>query len=149
MRASCLAPLSSGVRRQVQRFVIDGAAFSSLEGFAEHFSERVLGGYTWRGNLDAFNDILRGGFGTPEEGFQLIWANSDLSRQKLGYTETVRQLQLRLESCHSSHRRRIEEELEAANRCEGTTVFDWLVEIIQDHGPEGSQSGDGVQLILQ
>jgi len=117
----------------VQRFVIDGAEFSSLEEFAEHFSERVLGEYTWRGNLDAFNDILGGGFGTPEEGFQLIWVNSDLSRQRLGYVETARQLQRRLESCHSSNRRGIEEELAAANRQEGATVFDWLVEIIQDH----------------
>jgi hypothetical protein len=45
--------------------VIDGAHFSDLDGFTREFS-RLLVNYTWRGNLDAFNDLLRGGFGTPE-----------------------------------------------------------------------------------
>src|SRR5688572_15252087 len=43
---------------------IDGALFSDFEGFAGEFT-RLLDDHTWRGNLDAFNDILRGGFGTP------------------------------------------------------------------------------------
>jgi hypothetical protein len=47
--------------------VIDGSAFSGFDGFAREFS-RLLDNYTWRGNLDAFNDLLRGGFGTPENG---------------------------------------------------------------------------------
>jgi RNAse (barnase) inhibitor barstar len=47
--------------------VIDGANFTDFDGFAAEFS-RLLGNYTWRGNLDAFNDVLRGGFGTPEHG---------------------------------------------------------------------------------
>jgi hypothetical protein len=44
--------------------VIDGADFSDFDGFAREFS-RLLCNYTWRGNLDAFNDILRGGSGRP------------------------------------------------------------------------------------
>ncbi len=59
-------------RPLVQRYEIDGSEFSTLEGFAEHFSARVLDGDAWRGNPDAFNDILRGGFGTPEAGFCLV-----------------------------------------------------------------------------
>jgi hypothetical protein len=35
------------------------------------------------------NDILRGGFGTPDDGFTLRWKNHDISRQRLGYRETV------------------------------------------------------------
>jgi hypothetical protein len=31
---------------------------------------------------------------------------------------------------------------------EGSTVFDWLIEIIRDHGPGGSESEDGVILDL-
>jgi hypothetical protein len=30
----------------------------------------------------------------------------------------------------------------------GPTVFDWLIEIISDHGPGGSQASDNVQLTL-
>jgi hypothetical protein len=44
--------------------VIDGANFSDFDGFAREFT-RVLCNYTWRGNLDAFNNLLRGGLGRP------------------------------------------------------------------------------------
>jgi hypothetical protein len=52
--------------------VIDGASFSDFDGFAREFS-RLLCNYSWQGNLDAFNDLLRGGFGTPEDGRILRW----------------------------------------------------------------------------
>jgi hypothetical protein len=58
--------------------VIDGAAFSDFAGFAREFT-RLLDDYTWSGNLEAFKDILRGGFGTPEDGWILRWLNSKLS----------------------------------------------------------------------
>lgn len=41
----------------------------------------------WGTDLDAFNDILRGGFGTPQGGFILRWA---ISTQRLGWPETIR-----------------------------------------------------------
>jgi hypothetical protein len=72
--------------------VIDGAAFIDFEGFAREFS-RLLCNYTWRGNLDAFNDILGGGFGTPEHGWVLRWQNSELSRTALGHEATTRRLE--------------------------------------------------------
>jgi hypothetical protein len=50
--------------------VIDGADFFDLDGFARELS-KLLHHHIWRGNLDAFNDILRGGFGTPESGWVL------------------------------------------------------------------------------
>jgi RNAse (barnase) inhibitor barstar len=131
-------------------YIIDGREFSTLEEFAEHFSSRVLeGSHQWRGNLDGFNDILRGGFGTPEEGFQLVWEHSDLSRRTLGYAETSRQLESRLQRCHPSNRNAVAAELQDAIDGKGPTVFDWLLEIIQDHGPGGVESEDGVVLELR
>jgi hypothetical protein len=47
--------------------VVDGPAFSNFAGFQREFS-MLLEDYAWQGSLDAFNDILRGGFGTPESG---------------------------------------------------------------------------------
>jgi hypothetical protein len=63
--------------------VIDGDTFDDLDGFAHQFSS-YLSDHVWHGNLDAFNDILRGGFGTPEGGFVLRWLSSDRSRRMLG-----------------------------------------------------------------
>jgi hypothetical protein len=33
---------------------------------------------------------------------------------------------------------------DAARRGEGTTLFDWIIEIIERHGPGGSQAADTV-----
>ena len=84
-----------------------------MEEFAKHFSVTVLRDHTWRGNLDAFNDILRGGFGTPDGGFVLVWRDHAASRNRLG-----------------------------------VDLFNILVAIIRDHGSEGSEAEDGVELVL-
>ena len=125
--------------------VIDGACFDTLETFYIHALE-ALTGTGWESNLDAFNDILRGGFGTPEGGYILRWRNWELSRQRLGYAETVRQLRLRLGQCHPSNVPLVTRQLEDACHGRGPTVFDWLVEIIQVHCPGGEEEEDGVEL---
>ena len=130
-------------------FEIDGWRFNTLEEFYEEISRSVVPGAAWGHNLDAFNDILRGGFGTPDEGFRLVWNDHGRSRDALGYPETVRQLELRLGRCHPSNRNLVRRELEAAVRGEGPTVFDWILEIIRNHGPGGKHAEDGVILELR
>lgn len=128
--------------------VIDGSRFGDLDGFAREFT-KLLVDYTWHGNLDAFNDILRGGFGTPKGGFTLRWLNSQQSRQALGWEATVKWYEQTLTTCHPSHRERLRTELDRARRHEGTTLFDWIIEIIRAHGPGGDESEDHVYLELQ
>ena len=137
------------VMRLTMMYEIDGARFTTLEEFYDEVSRVLIPGGYWGHNLDAFNDILRGGFGTPDGGFTFVWKNSALSRQALGYPETVHQLQLRLSRCHPSNREYVAQDLETAKRAEGPTVFDWLVEIIQMHGRGGAEEEDNVELILQ
>jgi RNAse (barnase) inhibitor barstar len=79
-------------------YEIDGAAFSSLEGFFDEVSRKLIPDAIWGKNLDAFNDILRGGFGTPQDGFVLCWLNSNASKEQLGFAETGRQLRRRLQN---------------------------------------------------
>ncbi len=128
---------------------LDGSNFSTLEGFYDEVSIKLIPGATWGRNLDAFNDILRGGFGTPESGFVLRWRNSDTSKVRLGYAETVRQLEARYQRCHPSNQASVAEKLELARREQGPTVFDWLVEIILDHGRAGEQASDNIRLVLE
>lgn len=130
-------------------YEIDGRDFSTLEAFYGVVSRALIPGVSWGRNLDAFNDILRGGFGTPAGGFVLVWERSALSRERLGYAETVRELRRRLARCHPSNKREVLAEIEAAERGVGPTVFDWLVEVIRDHGEGGSQAQDGVELVLR
>ncbi|MDP0499977.1 MAG: barstar family protein [Verrucomicrobiota bacterium JB022] len=128
---------------------IDGNDFDTLEGFFDVVSRDVIPGVSWGRNLNAFNDILRGGFGTPDEGFVLRWVNSARSVERLGYPETVRQLQQGLESCYPRNFSILENELAMAESGVGPTIFDWLVEIIHRHGEDGDEAEDGVELLLE
>lgn len=128
--------------------VIDGAEFDTLEGFFRHFDAVALDAGYWGQNLNAFNDVLRGGFGTPEGGFVLEWRDHLLSKDRLGYSETVRQLSLRLAQCHPDNKASFLDDLSSAQRGEGRTVFDWLLDIIREHGPGGREHEDGVDLVL-
>jgi RNAse (barnase) inhibitor barstar len=130
-------------------YEIDGGRFSTLEGFYEEIGRVLIPGAEWGHNLNAFNDILRGGFGTPEGGFTLRWKNSKLSQEHLGYPETVRQLEKRLVRCHPSNRSSAQTDLDAARKGAGPTVFEWLIEIIKVHSVGGQEAQDGVDLILE
>ncbi len=134
---------------QKKIYDIDGNEFATLEEFYEVVSRVLIPGAGWGHNLDAFDDILRGGFGTPEGGFIIRWHNSRKSQELLGYPETVRQLKLRLEQCHPSNVRHVRKQLTAAERGKGPTVYDWLIEIIREHGAGGEESADGVELVLK
>jgi RNAse (barnase) inhibitor barstar len=127
---------------------IDGSRFNDLAGLAEEFSTQALVGNRWHGNLDALNDILRGGFGTPKGGFTLRWLNSTLSAERLGYGEMITWLESIRKSAHPSNWQSIEKRLEAARRREGQTMFDMLIEIIRVHGPGGTEAEDNVLLEL-
>ena len=115
-------------------YILDGNNFSTLEEFWEEIGYVLMGirNAHWGRNLDAFRDILCGGWGTPDEGFILVWKNSALSRERLGYPETIRQLEKRLQICHPTAREITKTKIELAKQNKGTTVFDWLVEIIRE-----------------
>ncbi|WP_326955423.1 hypothetical protein [Amycolatopsis sp. NBC_01286] len=144
---ACHAWIMAGHRDDLPVLTIDGACFLDFDGFTREFS-RLLRGYTWRGNLDAFDDILGGGFGTPDNGWVLRWLNSGTSRSALGYEATVRRREQLLLTCHPSNRPTIQAEVVEAKRGEGPTLFDEIVGIIREHGPDGDGTGDGIRLEL-
>ena len=129
-------------------YVIDGRSFSTIEEFFVEIGRVLIPNADWGHNLDAFNNILRGGFGTPDGGFVLRWINSRLSQERLGHYETVRQLEYRPARCHHTGRSHVIVELASARQGLGPTVFDWLVEIIRTHGEGGDEAEDGVELEL-
>ena len=115
-----------------QIYILNGGNFSTLEAFADEFTRALNLEIKWNGNLDAFHDILRGGFGTPADGFVLVWKHSQLSRKALGYAETVRWLEERVQHCHPANVEDFKKRLDAARHYQGSTLFDWIIDIIQD-----------------
>lgn len=67
--------------------IIKGDSFSSLEGFYDEVDRVLKTNLNWKTghNLDAFNDLLRGGFGIHEyeEPIVLIWENTQKSKAEL------------------------------------------------------------------
>lgn len=111
-------------------YIIDGRDFSNLKGFWDEVSDKIIPNVYWGRNLDAFNDILHGGFGTPAEGFVLIWKNSGISRNKLGYDETINWCKNKILHCHPTNIDYFEKRIDELKRREGKTLFDEIIEII-------------------
>ncbi|MCU0702094.1 MAG: barstar family protein [Myxococcaceae bacterium] len=124
-------------------YELDGARVQGLSGLWDEV-ERVLlpPGTRWGRSLDAFNDVLRGGFGTPDEGFVLRIVSAGQLREALGHAETARWLEGRLPDVHPGNRHVFEQRLDDARAGRGRTLFDEIVEII------GERAADGVTLDL-
>ncbi|MEV6840507.1 barstar family protein [Streptomyces sp. NPDC051133] len=120
------------------RYVLDGSRVGTLEDFWQVVGQSIgCGGYFGR-NLDAFADCLRGGFGTPADGdFVIEWHDHEASRQNLGHPETARQLEMWLAHCHPTNKTRMAARLAEARAGRGPTVFDWLVEMMEEELPGG------------
>ena len=130
-------------------YIIDGKKFNTLQGFYDEISLKVIPGNEWGQNLDAFNDILRGGFGTPDEGFIIKWVNSDISRKQLGVDLTILHKLELMKKCHPSNISFIENQIKDLKNGKGKTLFEELVSIIQMHGPKGDEQESNVDLILE
>ncbi len=70
--------------------IINGNNFTDIESFYDEIDRVLTKDLDWKTghNLDAFNDLLRGGFGVYdyEDPVKLIWTNFLDSRNYLGQT---------------------------------------------------------------
>lgn len=117
--------------------VLDGMEIFNLSSFYDEVESKLTKDLGWDmgRNLDAFNDVLRGGFGVfdYDEPVQLVWQHSSESRADLGWEETVEYLQFKLGTCHPLNVPLVKEDLEKAERKEGDTLFEIIVGIIREH----------------
>lgn len=114
--------------------VIDGNNFNNLEEFYDEISKLFTDGCLWGRNLDAFSDILMGGFGVfdePEE-IKVKWINCAKSKIDLGYPETLVWLNKKIKTCHPSNINNVKQEISEAQQNKGQTLFDIIVEIISE-----------------
>lgn len=114
-------------------YMIDGDHFSTLTGFYEEIDKVLVPGCDWGHNLDAFDDILDGGYGTPKKGFILVWRNARKSQRDLGYPETLRWLETTFPIVHEQNIDHWRTRMDQAKREEGSTLFLTLIDIIVDH----------------
>jgi calcineurin-like phosphoesterase family protein/RNAse (barnase) inhibitor barstar len=64
----------------------DGSAMRTIADFYDQADQLVQPGLSWGRNLDAFNDVLRGGFGRIDDGCFIVWHQSAEAQHHLGAT---------------------------------------------------------------
>lgn len=120
-----------------KEITIDGDRFSTLMGFYDEIETKLTKGLDWRigRNLDAFNDVLRGGFGVHdyEEPLIVRWINSGKSKQDLGWLATINYIEGKLERCHPTNIPSVEEDLDKARHGEGEVLFEIIIGIMRGH----------------
>ena len=86
---------------------IDGNNFSDLEGFYNEIDKILTKDLDWETghNLDAYNDLLRGGFGVHEYGEPIVlkWLNYEKSKRELGAGLILTILEITLDCNNSGH----------------------------------------------
>lgn len=122
---------------EIKTIIIDGNKFNDLESFYTHIDVILTKDLKWDPghNLDAFNDLLRGGFGIYEykEAVNLIWLNSEKSKVDLGYNATIKWLEERVIFHNESSDGHFAKKLKNAKINKGQTLYDIMIEIINEH----------------
>lgn len=121
----------------MKKVQINGNSFSSLKEFYDEIERKLTKNLDWKigRNLNAFDDVLFGGFGIHDfkEEIELNWLNSNKSKSDLGMEETIKYIQVQLKNCHPTNRRNVDNDLKLAMNGKGNTLFEIIVRIIREH----------------
>lgn len=91
----------------MREYILDGNKFSTMDEFYNEIQRIMTAGLSWNigHNLDAFNDVLRGGFGKHEFGddILIIWTNYQKSKECLGPQNVLNIIEVILDNKDSGH----------------------------------------------
>lgn len=122
-------------------YKIDGTKVKDFESFITEMNKNFIskhGDSVWNGNLDAFNDYLN----WPQSKYQFVFENSESIKEGLSFEATLLWLTNKLERCHPSNTDSVSKEIELAKSKKGQTLYDIILEIIEDNK-------DKVSLVLK
>ncbi len=96
----------------MKTFILDGNNFSDMEGFYCEIDKLLTKNLQWKTghNLNAFNDLLRGGFNVHEynEPITIRWINYEKSKKDLGDEMVLILLEIMLNCDDSDHDVKVE-----------------------------------------
>lgn len=96
----------------MKTFLLDGNNFSNIEGFYDEIDKLLTKNLQWKTghNLNAFNDLLCGGFGVHEynESITIKWINYGKSKKDLGDETVLMLLEIMLNCDDTDHDVKVE-----------------------------------------
>jgi len=118
-------------------FIINGGYISGISTFYQEINRVFMHDENWKisESLDAFNDLLYGGFGSikGEETNTVIWKNMEVSRYALGYEATRKYYLNKLLPNSPFNKEHFRIKLDELESGKGKTYFDIILEIIAEH----------------
>lgn len=90
----------------MKEFILNGNNFSNIEGFYNEIDKLLTKDLEWETghNLDALNDLLRGGFGVfADEPIKIKWINYEKSKNDLGNDMILKIIEVMLDCNNSQH----------------------------------------------
>ncbi|MCF2445422.1 barstar family protein [Dyadobacter sp. CY345] len=116
---------------------INGSSVKDIATFYEEINRIFMSKEDWTlgCSLDAFNDLLYGGFGIikGKEPIKLVWLDSNQSREALGYQTTKLYYEEKLKPNSRFNKEMFQEKLAALENGTGETYFDIILSIISEH----------------
>ena len=119
------------------KFEINGNSILDISSFYEEVNRLFMEGEDWQlGNsLDALNDLLYGGYGTLKnhEEVEVVWLNSEMSREALGLETTKTFYLNKLDPESPFDKPYIRSKLAELEEGKGQTYFEIILEIFSEH----------------
>jgi RNAse (barnase) inhibitor barstar len=116
---------------------IEGSAINDIASFYREINRVFMVGESWQigHSLDAFNDLLFGGYGALQgvQSVELIWHHMEHSRKALGYQTTRAYYLDKLQPGSPYNKKLFEEKLGALESGIGETYFDIILSILAEH----------------
>ena len=124
---------------------INGDDFQTIEGFYDEINRLLMQDEDWKlgVSLDAFDDLLYGGYGSLKgfDQLEIVWKNSAKSSLDLGLEATLNFYEEKLKNPDKFNQDFVQLKIADLKSGIGKTYFEILIEIISAHS--------AIQLVLK
>ncbi|MEH3121593.1 MAG: ribonuclease inhibitor [Sphingomonas phyllosphaerae] len=121
----------------MKTLTIRGRSIRDIPSFYAEINRVFMAGEDWKlgESLDAFNDLLFGGYGAiaGPEPVELVWEDIEASRVALGIDTTRAHLLGKLRQPERYSVAVIQQQLDRLEGRDGSTYFDTILDIIREH----------------
>ena len=120
-----------------QEIVITGNNIHDIASFYREINRVFMHNENWQigESLDAFDDLLYGGFGALDNNdtVKIIWTDIELSKRALGYEATKAYYLNKLQPGSPFNKQHFTAKLTELEAGEGKTYFDIIINILSEH----------------